>query len=216
MPKMPANNRMHSGTALKTHGIWANTIGYDPYAPSAKTEPTGAGPATNAYDNYQGLLALARLTHSNSSAVRGTCKKCGGVGHLTFQCRNHLKAVAEDDYVSSTSSDSESDSESDIDDKHKKLEDIQKQSKERGDHKLGEDEKKKEKSKHKHRRSRSRSRSRSPKSRRDRDESEKDREKRKKKEKKHKHKKDKKDKKSKKDKHSKRSKKEESSGSESN
>ena len=96
--RMPANNRVHSSAALQTHGIWQSAIGYDPYAPnkddaknssqpkSSNSEPEGE----NAYASFQGLLALARITGSNSDETRGACKKCGRVGHLTFQCRNFL------------------------------------------------------------------------------------------------------------------------------
>ncbi|CAK9161652.1 unnamed protein product [Ilex paraguariensis] len=95
--RMPANNRVHSSAALQTHGIWQSAIGYDPYAPnkednnkssqkSINSEPEGE----NAYASFQGLLALARITGSNADEARGSCKKCGRVGHLTFQCRNFL------------------------------------------------------------------------------------------------------------------------------
>ncbi|XVE79578.1 hypothetical protein DITRI_Ditri14bG0070000 [Diplodiscus trichospermus] len=94
--RMPANNRVHSSAALQTHGIWQSAIGYDPYAPNkddsknssnqmaATAEPEGE----NAYASFQGLLALARITGSNADEARGACKKCGRVGHLTFQCKN--------------------------------------------------------------------------------------------------------------------------------
>lgn len=80
---MPANNRMHTGAALQTHGIWANTIGYDPYAPTATTPAAVSAPETmpiapSPYEKAQGLLALARLTGTGSSNSRGTCTKCGG------------------------------------------------------------------------------------------------------------------------------------------
>ncbi|KAI3788056.1 hypothetical protein L2E82_00690 [Cichorium intybus] len=102
--RMPANNRVHSSAALQTHGIWQSAIGYDPYAPnkednkksaaqplSSNAEPEGE----NAYASFQGLLALARITGSNADEARGSCKKCGRVGHLTFQCRNFL-SIKED------------------------------------------------------------------------------------------------------------------------
>lgn len=98
---MPANNRVHSSAALQTHGIWQSAIGYDPYAPTNKDSDKGsAGPgedgaaasSENAYASFQGLLALARVTGSGSNEARGACKKCGRVGHLTFQCRNFLSA----------------------------------------------------------------------------------------------------------------------------
>lgn len=96
--RMPANNRVHSSAALQTHGIWQSAIGYDPYAPNkddAKNStqpkaPNSEPEGENAYASFQGLLALARITGSNSDETRGACKKCGRVGHLTFQCRNFL------------------------------------------------------------------------------------------------------------------------------
>lgn len=101
--RMPANNRVHSSAALQTHGIWQSAIGYDPYAPnkddsknSAQPKPSSNEPdADNPYNSYQGLLALARITNTNADEARGACKKCGRVGHLTFQCRNFL-SVKED------------------------------------------------------------------------------------------------------------------------
>ncbi|XP_064983912.1 CAX-interacting protein 4-like [Musa acuminata AAA Group] len=97
--RMPANNRVHSSAALQTHGIWQSAIGYDPYAPANKDSakesalPGEDGSAAeNAYASFQGLLALARVTGSGSNEARGSCRKCGRVGHLTFQCRNFLSA----------------------------------------------------------------------------------------------------------------------------
>ncbi|KAL1546225.1 CAX-interacting protein 4-like [Salvia divinorum] len=105
--RMPANNRVHSSAALQTHGIWQSAIGYDPYAPNkeeksnASTQKAAAaaseGEQENAYASFQGLLALARITGSNADEARGSCKKCGRVGHLTFQCRNFLSAKSDDD-----------------------------------------------------------------------------------------------------------------------
>ncbi|XP_043689800.1 CAX-interacting protein 4-like [Telopea speciosissima] len=100
--RMPANNRVHSSAALQTHGIWQSAIGYDPYAPnkddskqSSHQKSNSEPEAENAYASFQGLLALARITGSNADEARGACKKCGRVGHLTFQCRNFL-TVKED------------------------------------------------------------------------------------------------------------------------
>ncbi|KAH7847037.1 hypothetical protein Vadar_021152 [Vaccinium darrowii] len=100
--RMPANNRVHSSAALQTHGIWQSAIGYDPYAPNKEDNKTSQQKASNAepegenaYASFQGLLALARITGSNADEARGACKKCGRVGHLTFQCRNFL-SVKED------------------------------------------------------------------------------------------------------------------------
>lgn len=108
---MPANNRVHSSAALQTHGIWQSAIGYDPYAPTAVKDTTsksvpksaesedadGGGDGENAYASFQGLLALARITNNNTADdTRGACKKCGRVGHLTYQCRNFLSVKDEE------------------------------------------------------------------------------------------------------------------------
>lgn len=101
--RMPANNRVHSSAALQTHGIWQSAIGYDPYAPNKEDNKKSAQPQTsnaepegeNAYASFQGLLALARITGSNADEARGSCKNCGRVGHLNFQCRNFL-SIKED------------------------------------------------------------------------------------------------------------------------
>ncbi|KAL2508450.1 CAX-interacting protein 4 [Forsythia ovata] len=98
--RMPANNRVHSSAALQTHGIWQSAIGYDPYAPnkdekknnSAQVNSASEPDLENAYASFQGLLALARITGSNADEARGSCRKCGRVGHLTFQCRNFLSS----------------------------------------------------------------------------------------------------------------------------
>ncbi|EFJ12122.1 hypothetical protein SELMODRAFT_446759 [Selaginella moellendorffii] len=102
--RMPANNRVHSSAALQTHGIWQSAIGYDPYAPDRK-DPSGGERAApvpageNAYDSFQGLLALAKIQSgqvSSSDEPRGACRRCKRVGHLPFQCRNFLAVAKED------------------------------------------------------------------------------------------------------------------------
>ncbi|XP_009341408.1 CAX-interacting protein 4 [Pyrus x bretschneideri] len=101
--RMPANNRVHSSAALQTHGIWQSAIGYDPYAPNKDDTKSTAQPnvsndepdGENAYASFQGLLALARITGSSADETRGSCSRCGRVGHLKFQCRNFL-SVTED------------------------------------------------------------------------------------------------------------------------
>ncbi|GFR64333.1 protein SREK1IP1 [Elysia marginata] len=57
---------------------------------------------------YQGYITKFGKSSDN---LRTACKKCGYGGHLTFQCRNFLKADPLKDVVldvSSTSSDSDS------------------------------------------------------------------------------------------------------------
>jgi len=43
--------------------------------------------------DYEGLKALAKASTGGGTANRGACKVCGGLGHLTKQCRN-LAATA--------------------------------------------------------------------------------------------------------------------------
>ncbi len=38
--------------------------------------------------DFQGLRALARAQGGDIASNRGACKVCGGLGHLTKQCRN--------------------------------------------------------------------------------------------------------------------------------
>lgn len=103
MPKMPANNRVSGSVALKTNDIWSKTIGHDPYASSS----TESGRAVSGSGNLEGLMQLAKIQNSGNS-LRGGCKKCGALGHLTFQCRNEPSIRKED---SSDSSDDSSEDE---------------------------------------------------------------------------------------------------------
>ena len=105
--RMPAGNRIHSSAALATHGIWANTIGEDKYAPSQAGGGPDADTANNVFELNQGLLKLAQSASTSQASERGSCRKCGGVGHFTHQCRNFLSANSElDEILESTSSDS--------------------------------------------------------------------------------------------------------------
>mmetsp|Transcript_21301 Transcript_21301/g.31709 ORF Transcript_21301/g.31709 Transcript_21301/m.31709 type:complete len:127 (-) Transcript_21301:286-666(-) len=57
----------------------------------------------------RGVELFAKLTGSGIDTTRkGQCRKCGGDGHLEFQCRNFLQTKTEDkEDISSTSSESE-------------------------------------------------------------------------------------------------------------
>ncbi|KAJ2755038.1 hypothetical protein GGH94_000024 [Coemansia aciculifera] len=40
----------------------------------------------------RGIDAFERLVRGDdTSVVRGACKKCGGMGHLTYECKNNIK-----------------------------------------------------------------------------------------------------------------------------
>ncbi|KAF9369451.1 hypothetical protein BGX21_005960 [Mortierella sp. AD011] len=42
-------------------------------------------------DFQRGLQAFERLVKSDEGVRTGSCRKCGGSGHLTFECRNFVK-----------------------------------------------------------------------------------------------------------------------------
>mmetsp|Transcript_39531 Transcript_39531/g.93040 ORF Transcript_39531/g.93040 Transcript_39531/m.93040 type:complete len:273 (+) Transcript_39531:80-898(+) len=109
--KMPANNRMHSSAALRTTDIWSNVIGNDFGKANDASAVSGAGAGENAYEMSQNLMALARLSGaSKGGATRGSCKRCGEIGHLSFQCFNMLTGKKQEvGDVSSTSSEDEGD-----------------------------------------------------------------------------------------------------------
>jgi hypothetical protein len=98
--KMPHNNRMHTSGTLKTHGVWKQVIKYDPYA--AEGEDSEARPTDS--ESYKSYMQLARLSGNTSHMKnRGACRKCGMMGHMTFQCRNTLGRVEKDDEEESSS-----------------------------------------------------------------------------------------------------------------
>ena len=112
--RMPASNRIHSSAALQTHGIWSQHIG-DSYAPESGGA-AGGGSEGNMFAVQQGLMNLAKANAvQNTASERGSCKHCGGVGHYSWQCRNHLDAglTSIDDIDSTSSESSESDDDSD-------------------------------------------------------------------------------------------------------
>ncbi|DAZ98881.1 TPA: hypothetical protein N0F65_002606 [Lagenidium giganteum] len=84
---------------------------------SARQDDEEARPSEASYEQAKGLMALAKLTNKNNE-MRGACKKCGMVGHLTFQCRNHLTGATESknaaDSLSSSSSSSSSSQQGEI------------------------------------------------------------------------------------------------------
>ncbi|KAL5711089.1 hypothetical protein ACHQM5_021581 [Ranunculus cassubicifolius] len=97
--RMPANNRVHSSSALQTHSIW-KSIGYDPYAPindDSKSSNSEPDHNSTAYDNYQNLLHLAKITGANGNKIPGACPKCGRVGHYKYQCRNFISFKDDED-----------------------------------------------------------------------------------------------------------------------
>ena len=70
---MPQSNRVAVSASLRTHAIWTDSVGYDPYAPEkqANTEED------TLKDKAKELLTLARLTGTLSTHTPGGCTKCG-------------------------------------------------------------------------------------------------------------------------------------------
>ncbi|PVU93815.1 hypothetical protein BB561_003018 [Smittium simulii] len=47
------------------------------------------------FENDKGIEAFEKLLKGRDEVIqRGTCKKCGGIGHLTFECRNMIKIIS--------------------------------------------------------------------------------------------------------------------------
>lgn len=148
-------NRVRTSVALQANSMWTKTIGlvHDSQAGSnavieaslkapthggrgrearreaakALIEEAGYEPAVT---SFEGLVALARAQGSIGGTNRGACKVCGGMGHLTKQCKNHLSSfykkgegggtgevglplVREESEISSLSSDVSSEAEDD-------------------------------------------------------------------------------------------------------
>jgi hypothetical protein len=104
--------QISGSAALRTNEIWSKTIGHDPYA-AAKTQGSEIINA-NAAEQAANYMLLAKMSNAGSE-TRGGCKRCGGVGHLTFQCRNPIadtlsSSAKKEDIDSETSSSSDSDS----------------------------------------------------------------------------------------------------------
>lgn len=66
--RMPHNNRVAAGSALKTTDIWSKTIGHNPYSTQAEQAAESASAA--ALEKSKGLLELAR--HQNLTGRGGT------------------------------------------------------------------------------------------------------------------------------------------------
>jgi len=109
---MPANNRMSTSDSLRTSEVWKNAVGYDPYASVDEQADKLGDEAIN--EKAKGLFALARLTGNSSSVTPGACRKCGQIGHLSFQCRNYMSfGTAESMNRSAKSESSDEEEESD-------------------------------------------------------------------------------------------------------
>ena len=84
--RMPQSNRVAVSASLRTHAIWTESVGYDPYAPEKQQEAAAAEDALK--DKAKELLTLARLTGTLSTHTPGACTKCNQGASL------HSAAVA--------------------------------------------------------------------------------------------------------------------------
>lgn len=65
-----------------------------PLTPLCNHPPAHTAGFKAAVTDYEGLKALAKAATGGGNATRGACKVCGGLGHLTKQCRNRAAAAA--------------------------------------------------------------------------------------------------------------------------
>lgn len=97
---MPQSNRVAVSASLRTHAIWTDSVGYDPYAPEKIANPE----EDLLKDKAKELLTLARLTGTLSSHTPGACPKCGQVGHFAYQCRNDVTFSASREHTEAVAS----------------------------------------------------------------------------------------------------------------
>lgn len=103
--KRSHNNRVDGSRALRTHDIWQNAIGHDPYR--GRDEDAAPAQSSMSAEEAKKLLRMA-TAGSGANESRGACERCGVVGHLAIQCRNHIVLAPEE-------AEKEEDVESDID-----------------------------------------------------------------------------------------------------
>lgn len=101
--RMPHNNRVSASAALRTNDMWSRTIGHDPYAADGEKKQQQDPEAS---DQAASLMLLAKMSNLSGVESRGGCKKCGMLGHMTFQCRNASGPVVDNNDDSSSSSSS--------------------------------------------------------------------------------------------------------------
>lgn len=75
--EVPEHNRLHGNIALKTHSIWESIS-------NTKKDDINE----NSYEQFKSLVRKQGIGHTK---LKSTCKKCGGTGHFSYQCRNFIK-----------------------------------------------------------------------------------------------------------------------------
>merc|ERR1712194_445590 len=87
-------NRISTSDSLGTHEVWQKSVKYDPYAGENEGGGTTMSEIGEINSSAKGLFRLAQLTGNSSTLAPGSCKRCGQVGHLYFQCRNWMSAAS--------------------------------------------------------------------------------------------------------------------------
>merc|ERR1712129_564140 len=126
---MPVDNRLSVSDSLKTHDVWQKTVKYDPHGGKDEGGLGTVIPEVGEINSSaKGLFRLAQLTGNSSTLAPGSCKRCGQVGHLFFNCRNYMLLEKqnevqeeedeedEEDDLGSSSSDDEDESSSESED----------------------------------------------------------------------------------------------------
>ena len=102
---MEKRERLSGSSALKTNEIWSKTIGYDPYASNIDKKDED----NTKDEQVASFMLLAKMSKAaQGNNTTGACKRCGMLGHLTFQCRNSIQTSnneANNDSVSDSDSD---------------------------------------------------------------------------------------------------------------
>lgn len=95
-PRIPLCSVLPSCSLIKDNGIACSVLvaalyqAYYPSQPSLHVPAALAAGYQPSVRDFEGLKALARRQGGDAATNRGACKICGGLGHLTKQCRNFL------------------------------------------------------------------------------------------------------------------------------
>jgi hypothetical protein len=127
------NNKLSGQGALRTHSMYGVIDG---------TQRADVDAANQRAESLMELVRLQNLGGAGEEA-RGGCRRCGGLGHLTFECRNEYRlfgdseGVGDGDASSSSSmgddsmSDSDTSNDDQEDEEEKPRKEIEKRKKER-------------------------------------------------------------------------------------
>merc|ERR1712228_508020 len=87
---MGNRERLSTPGSLSTSDVWQKSIGHDPYKGADEGQGNTLPEVGEINSSAKGLFRLAQLTGNSSTLAPGSCKRCGQVGHLYFNCRNYM------------------------------------------------------------------------------------------------------------------------------